>query len=59
MQASPSIRRGMLIMSLVVVTVNLRSVRRAPVTFPMRALVLGVSGLTLGFVAWSLVRFGL
>ena len=59
MEVYPSIRRGMLVMSLVVVAVNLRSVRRAPATFAMRALIVGSSGLTLGVIAWSLLRFGL
>lgn len=59
MQVYPGLRRGLLVLSLAVVAVNLRSVQRGPMTVPMRALVLVTSGLTLGFVAWSLIRFGL
>ncbi len=57
MQIYPGIRRGMLLVSLGTVVVNLRSLRRT--RGAIRAAIAGFSVLTLGLLVWSLVRFGL
>ncbi len=54
----PGIRRGMLLASLAVVAVNLRSLQRRPATSAMRVVVVGFSVLTVGVIVWSLIRFG-
>jgi hypothetical protein len=59
MRAYPGIRRGMLIVSLGVVVVNLNSLRRGRVSAAMRVIVMGFSLLTVALLAWSVVRFGL
>ena len=59
MQVYPGIRRGMLLISLGTVVVNLRSLRRGRTIGAMRAVIAGFSVLTLGLIVWSLTRFGL
>lgn len=59
MQAYPSVRRGMLLVSLAIVALNLRSLRRAGGPGGMRLAVLGFSVLTVVIAAWSVVRLGL
>ena len=59
MRTFPGIRRGMLLTSVAVVAMNLRSVFRGQSTSAMRVVTIGFSVLTLVIVAWSLRRFGL
>jgi hypothetical protein len=59
LQVYPGIRRGMLLASLVVVALNLRSLKRRPMTSVMRRLVVIFSVLTAALVVWSLARFGI
>ncbi len=59
MQVYPGIRRGMLLASLAVVVLNVRSLQRRPATSAMRVLIVGFSVLTVGVAVWSLIRFGL
>jgi len=58
MQVYPGLRRGMLLASLTLVAVNLRSLQRHSATSAMRAVVVGSSALTVGVIVWSLIRFG-
>ncbi|MDR7418166.1 MAG: hypothetical protein QN178_04560 [Armatimonadota bacterium] len=59
MQGYPMVRRAMLLVSIGVVALNLRSLRRRPPSPGMRWWILGVSALTLALVIWSTARFGL
>jgi hypothetical protein len=59
MTVYPGIRRAMLLLSLSIVVVNLRSLLRQPAPPTMRTVVAGFSVLTLGTIVWSLIRFGL
>lgn len=58
-QVYPGIRRGMLLASLAVVVMNVRSLQRRPATSAMRVLIVGFSVLTVGVAVWSVIRFGL
>jgi len=57
MEAFPGIRRAMLLLSVGMVAVSLTSLRR-PAGSAMRALILASVALTLGLVAWSVLRLG-
>ena len=59
MTVYPGLRRAMLLVSLIMVIVNLRSFRHRSAPPAMRIAVLGVSLLTAGVIVWSLARFGL
>jgi hypothetical protein len=59
MQVYPSVRRGMMVLSLAAVAMNLSSLRRRPAPPSIRVLIVGSSVLTVGVIAWSLLRFGL
>jgi hypothetical protein len=59
MQIYPGIRRGMLLVALATVALNLRSLQRRPMTSAMRGTVLGFSVLTIALVVWSVIRLGL
>lgn len=59
MKVYPGVRRAMLLLSLLVVAVNLKSLRRQSAPPAMRAAVVGLSVLTIGVIAWSLSRLGL
>lgn len=48
----------MLLASLAVVAVNLRSLQRRSAAPAMRVVVVGFSVLTVGIIVWSLIRFG-
>jgi hypothetical protein len=57
-QAYPSVRRAMLLISLGMVVVNLRTLRRPRMTVALRWLTLAFTVLTLGLVAYSIASFG-
>jgi hypothetical protein len=59
MQVYPGIRRGMLLASLAMVALNLRSLKRRPMASAMRRTVLGFSVLTIVLAVWSVIRLGL
>jgi hypothetical protein len=59
MQGYPAVRRAMLLVSIGVVAVNLRSLQRRPPPPGVRRWILGISALTVALVVWSVARFGL
>lgn len=58
-QAYPGIRRGMLLLSLVMVVASVSTLRRTQMPSAARVLVSLFTALALGLVVWSLVQFGL
>ncbi|HEY6102615.1 MAG TPA: hypothetical protein VI007_05250 [bacterium] len=59
MQVNPAVRRGMLIISLVMMAAGVRSVFRRPGSPAIRIMTAAFSALTTVVVVWSLIRFGL
>ena len=59
MRVYPGIRRGMLLASVVMAAVSLRSIHHGRANPAMRTLTIGFSVLTLAIIAWSVIRFGL
>ena len=58
-QAYPVIRRGMLLLSLAMVVLNVRSLGRRTMSPGMRVAVVVFNALALGAIVWSLRTFGL